>query len=154
VDIGTEIERVTVEPLEDPVPREDPAPAETPTEVEPECEPIPAGNLLTHARWAGESAVERKRSSQARPRGLSGMYRQLESRTDSVLSRAREGVRRRPKTRSRLDRPSVGTILVIKPDSVPDDHDWQCPICTESGQPCGELVPRRSGERRVTWKAV
>lgn len=36
MDIGTEKERITVEPLEDPVPREEPTPPETP---EPEREP-------------------------------------------------------------------------------------------------------------------
>ena len=61
MDIGTETERITVEPLEDPVPREDPAPAETPAEVEPaEREAVPAGNLLTHAGWEGEQVTTRQ----------------------------------------------------------------------------------------------
>jgi hypothetical protein len=51
MDIGPEIERITVEPLEDPVPREEPTPAETP---ERELEPVPAGNLPTHHPAADE----------------------------------------------------------------------------------------------------
>ncbi len=51
MDIGTEIERITVEPLEDPVPREEPAPTEVPTEIEPERERLFAVQpLLLRAR--------------------------------------------------------------------------------------------------------
>jgi hypothetical protein len=40
MDIGTEIERITVEPLEDPIPREHPTPTERPEpSVTPEREP-------------------------------------------------------------------------------------------------------------------
>lgn len=47
MDIGTEIERIIVEPLEDPVPHEQPTPTETPdTEIIPNREPAHA-NLLT-----------------------------------------------------------------------------------------------------------
>jgi len=45
MDIGEEIERITVEPLEDPIPREQPEPNETP-DRQPQTEPVPAGNLL------------------------------------------------------------------------------------------------------------
>ncbi len=57
MDIGPEIERITVEPLEDPVPRENPAPTETPAEVEPEREAVPAGNLLTQPRGKDEQVA-------------------------------------------------------------------------------------------------
>ena len=49
MNIGKEIERITVEPLDDPVPNEQPVPSETPEviETDPERELVPAGNLLT-----------------------------------------------------------------------------------------------------------
>jgi len=57
MDIGTEIERITVEPLEDPVPREHPTPTETPEpNVTPEHEPARA-NLLTAPPPRGEQVT-------------------------------------------------------------------------------------------------
>jgi hypothetical protein len=66
MDIGPEIERITVEPLEDPVPREDPAPTETPAEVDPEREAVPAGNLLTQPTSEGEQVPTRDRRERRR----------------------------------------------------------------------------------------
>ena len=60
MDIGPEIERIIVEPLEDPVPREHPDPTETPQiEIEPKPELVPAGNLLTPPPAAREQVKAR-----------------------------------------------------------------------------------------------
>lgn len=65
MDIGTEIERITVEPLEDPVPRERPTPTETPEpHVTPEREPAHA-NLLTPPPPRGEQVTGSILSSEA-----------------------------------------------------------------------------------------
>lgn len=58
MDIGEEIERITVEPLEEPIPGVEPAPVERPeTDVKPEREPIPVRNLLTAPSARGEQVT-------------------------------------------------------------------------------------------------